>query len=218
MAALSHIEQLWLDELQDLIAFMRGLSDEQWQQPSLCEGWRVREVAGHMALGYTAPISKLLLQAVRYGFDIDKVSAVGSVEFASRRKPAQLVDLLQRALDRGRKQQLLTGLRGRIFPPGRQLADNMVHHQDVRRPLGQPREIPRERLVTVLDLLPTLAGWGSDKRAEGLRLHAPDVSWERGSGPLVEGPGEAIAMVLSGRKAALRDLSGDGVQVLSSRS
>jgi len=34
----------------------------------------------------------------------------------------------------------------------------------------------------------------------------------------VEGPGEAIVMVLSGRKAALSDLGGDGVGVLSGRS
>lgn len=36
-------------ELADLLDTLRA---DQWDRPSLCAGWRVREVAAHMSLGF----------------------------------------------------------------------------------------------------------------------------------------------------------------------
>jgi uncharacterized protein (TIGR03083 family) len=36
------------DERRDLVGLLRTLSDEDWQAPSLCEGWRVRDVVAHL--------------------------------------------------------------------------------------------------------------------------------------------------------------------------
>ncbi len=35
-------------EREDLAGFLATLSPEQWQAPSLCEGWRVHDVVAHM--------------------------------------------------------------------------------------------------------------------------------------------------------------------------
>ena len=54
-------------------------------------------------------------------------------------------------------------------------------------------------------------------RTEGLRLEAIDLDWAHGSGNLVRGPAEALALGIAGRPAAYADLEGAGVQVLRSR-
>ena len=36
------------DERRSLAATLAGLDVDQWEQPSLCEGWTVKEVAAHV--------------------------------------------------------------------------------------------------------------------------------------------------------------------------
>ncbi len=51
----------------------------------------------------------------------------------------------------------------------------------------------------------------------GLRFAGTESDWSSGSGPLVTGTGESIMMAVTNRRAALCDLSGDGLAVLSER-
>jgi hypothetical protein len=100
------------------------------------------------------------------------------------------------------------------------LAAYLIHHQDMRRPLGMPRSIPPEWLRGVLDWLvslPAIPTVGSPARAKGLRLVATDAGWSRGEGPEVSGPGEAVMMALAGRRVALADLDGPGRAILAER-
>jgi hypothetical protein len=55
------------------------------------------------------------------------------------------------------------------------------------------------------------------RRLSGLRLAATDVPWSVGDGPAVEGPIAALLLLLTGRSAALGELSGDGVPLLLPR-
>jgi len=50
-----------------------------------------------------------------------------------------------------------------------------------------------------------------------VRLRATDIDWEHGSGPEVTGPGEALLMTMTGRPAAVADLSGPGLGTLATR-
>lgn len=52
---------------------------------------------------------------------------------------------------------------------------------------------------------------------DALSLRAKDQEWSYGEGAVVGGPSEALAMAVSGRRAALADLEGDGVRVLAQR-
>jgi len=58
---------------------------------------------------------------------------------------------------------------------------------------------------------------GAGRRIRGLRLRATDIDWAHGDGPEVTGPGEALLMAMSGRRAALADLSGPGLATLAKR-
>ncbi|MGN6472331.1 MAG: maleylpyruvate isomerase family mycothiol-dependent enzyme, partial [Mycobacteriales bacterium] len=54
-------------------------------------------------------------------------------------------------------------------------------------------------------------------RVAGLTLKATDVDVTIGTGPIVEGPVLSLLIAASGRKGALDELSGEGVEVLRSR-
>ena len=58
---------------------------------------------------------------------------------------------------------------------------------------------------------------GSKRRIAGLGLRANDLEWATGSGPEVTGPAISLLMAMTGRAAALDDLSGEGVATLRSR-
>jgi uncharacterized protein (TIGR03083 family) len=107
----------------------------------------------------------------------------------------------------------------KISPARFLLLDHVVHNQDMRRPTGITRTIPSERLIRALEEVRRQAspGFNPKRNVRGLTLTASDIGWTAGDGPAVEGPGEAIVMAGAGRTAALDELSGDGVSVLSGR-
>ncbi|MEU7814273.1 maleylpyruvate isomerase N-terminal domain-containing protein [Pseudonocardia sp. NPDC049154] len=60
-------------ELADLLA---GLHEEEWERPSLCAEWRIRDVAAHVALTPQSPgILRILAAGVRAGGDFQALSA-----------------------------------------------------------------------------------------------------------------------------------------------
>ena len=58
-------ETMMWDEVADIGALLHELDDEAFDTPSLCDGWAVREVLGHMALGHTLGIGGFPLYAFR---------------------------------------------------------------------------------------------------------------------------------------------------------
>jgi len=97
------------------------------------------------------------------------------------------------------------------------LVDGLIHHQDIRRSLHQPRTVPTDRLIRVLDLVPGNPRFGAGRRIRGLRLRATDIDWAHGRGPEVTGPGEALLMAMAGRRVAVADLAGPGRATLAAR-
>ena len=203
------------DERRDVLAFLRELTDQQWQAPSLCEGWRVRDVAAHLLVD--APVRELgavqvLARMARWRFDVHRANAWWVEHNADRPIPT-LIDRFEESLAPGPISKLLG--------PQSQLRASVIHHQDMRRPLGLPRSVPAERMIAVLDVVLTTKGsinLGSRQRAQGIRLTATDLDWSRGDGPEVTGPAEALLMALAGRRTALGELDGDGRDQLAART
>ena len=196
-------------EREDLLALLETLSPEQWQHPSLCRGWRVHDVVAHV-LSYEelAPLG-LLRRFAAGRFTTDGTNAVGLAAYRDR-SPAELVDLLRAHLT---PSGLTAGLGGRIG-----LTDALVHHQDVRRPLALPRDIPAERLTAALQtalFAPVVRGV---LRVWDVRLVATDADWSFGRGPEVGGPAESLLMTVAGRPGVLAELSGPGLARLTRRS
>jgi uncharacterized protein (TIGR03083 family) len=190
-------------ERRDIVAMLRTLSDEEWSTPSLCAGWDVRDVVAHLASDASA--RTYAVTTVRQGFSPDRVN--NALVQRHRALPrAQLTDLLEDTAGRGMLAATL---------PSVMLADAVVHHQDILRPLGRTRRIPPERLLHAVAHPDPFAYPG--RRIRGLRFVATDLDWSSGSGPEVRGTGEALALVIAGRPVVLDELDGEGVPVLRTR-
>ena len=202
----------WLElaraEREDFAAFLETLSPAQWEEPTLCERWCVREVAAHALSFDELSRGQLVRRFLKGWLMVDRINQVGVDDYADR-TPEELVALVRTHAE---PHGLTAGFGGRIA-----LTDNMIHQQDIRRPLDIPRTIPSERLRVALDFslyAPTIRGaW----RARGVRLTATDIDWSHGRGPEVRGSGEAILMTMAGRGDALQDLGGPGKDKLAHR-
>ena len=200
--------QMACEEREDFADLLAGLSAAQWEQPSLCARWRVRDVVAHVLSYDELSRWQLVGRFVKGGFWPPRINAIGVAEYAAR-SPEQLAELMRAGIPpRG-----FTAAFGGVIA----LVDGMIHQQDIRRPLGIPRLIPEQRLCTVLNYALTVPAVRGARRARGVRLVATDLDWTHGSGPGVTGPGEALLMTMAARGDALHQLSGAGKPILVRR-
>jgi uncharacterized protein (TIGR03083 family) len=214
MPGMSHdYRELMWDESADLVAFLDELDDDEFDRMSLCDGWRVRDVMSHMLYGHTTPAVQLLPKVVRYRGNVPRASFELSKGYGTSHTPAQI----RAGWGEVARRRTRVGI-ARTISYKEGFTDHLVHHQDMRRPLGRPRAIPADRLRAALDAVPTLAGMVKSKqRMAGLRFQATDLDWAHGEGLLVQGPGEAIVLAATGRRVALADLSGEGLPLFTAR-
>lgn len=194
-------------ERSALLHLLEGLPESDWSRPSLCEGWRVRDVAAHVALAPASRPLPVLLDLVRAHGDFDRM-----VDVTARRAGAgsreQILDSLRAAV---RSRRLAPGTSPRVA-----LLDAVVHLQDVALPLGIDHPVPtvpgREAAERVWAVS---FPFRARRRLAGFRLVATDTSWQRGAGQPVSGPIGALLLLLTGRPAALARLDGSGVAHLA---
>jgi uncharacterized protein (TIGR03083 family) len=206
-------DDVWADvaaEREELADLLDALTPEQWDAPSLCAEWRVRDVVGHLVEG-TNPTSlgRIMFGIAKHRFSVNKMIASDAKALGAK-PTAEIVT------------QLRANVGARVLPPLTKpiamLADTLIHHQDIRRPLEKPRKIPTDRLVLVLDqMAPQSAVVGNKRRIKGLTLVAIDMDWRHGTGPEVRGMGEALLMAMCGRAVGADELGGEGVEILRSR-
>jgi uncharacterized protein (TIGR03083 family) len=193
-------------ERADLAEFLATLAPQDWEAPTLCTKWTVKDVVAHV-ISYEELGPLGLVKRFAMGWVV-RANQVGVDEFSAL-GPEQLLEFLR---DHLQPRGLTAGFGGMIA-----LVDGTIHHQDIRRSLGRPRTVPADRLERVLGLVPGNPRLGAGRRIRGLRMRATDVEWEHGRGPEVTGPGEALLMAMSGRPAALADLDGPGRDTLARR-
>ncbi|HEY5352278.1 MAG TPA: maleylpyruvate isomerase family mycothiol-dependent enzyme [Streptosporangiaceae bacterium] len=185
------------------------LSPTQWGTQSWCQGWSVQDTAGHiLAAAEQTPVN-FYRELISAGFRFNVFTDRGARKLAVI-GPDELVRRL-------RARTSTTN-----HPPAPVLAmlgEIVVHGQDIRRPLGLKHRPPEAALTAVAD------GWknsnlliGAKRRISGLRLRATDTGWAHGDGPEVSGSLLSLILAMTGRKAVLPDLTGDGVAELGSRA
>jgi uncharacterized protein (TIGR03083 family) len=187
--------------LADLLA---DLSTPDWDVPSLCAGWRVRDVAAHVASVPLLPGPVPMLVATgRAGGRINRVIDRLAVEHARRPTAEIITELRDHAADR--RLPPLTNHRNACF-------DILVHGQDIARPLGIRHEMPTAAAAAGASRVWTM-GWPfrGSRRFAGFRLVATDLEWTVGAGAEIRGPIGSLLLLLTGRKIALADLSGPGL-------
>jgi uncharacterized protein (TIGR03083 family) len=200
------------DERRRLVADLRGLTDEQWQTPSLCAGWTVHHVLAHLTTAFAMSPPRIAAQVLRSRSVPAAMDALA--RDVARRGPQELLDLLEARATSTRR------------PPGLPLAapltDAVAHGTDIRWALSPDRAdtADPQRLRPVLRFLTSpraAVAFVPRGRLGGLRLEATDLGWTHGTGAPVRGPALAVAMAALGRPSAREQLHGDGVPLLLSR-
>ncbi|XVV13658.1 maleylpyruvate isomerase family mycothiol-dependent enzyme [Actinoplanes sp. CA-131856] len=180
-----------------LADLLDGLSGAEWERPSLCAGWRIRDVAAHVAMAPQPPgMAVMLGAAVRAHGRFDRLNHDLAVRHAAR-APGEIVAELRRHAS-SRRLPTVTNYRN-IVP------DVLVHGQDVAVPLGRDLPMPVAAARAAADRVWAM-GWPfwARRRLRGVRLTATDVDWSAGVGQDVSGPISALLLLLTGRIAAAR--------------
>ncbi|MGW2570752.1 maleylpyruvate isomerase family mycothiol-dependent enzyme [Streptomyces sp. NPDC001537] len=187
---------------------LEELTPAEWEQESLCRGWRVRDVAGHLALVPTITTWDMVAVAPRARFNPDRINTVLARRHGSR-EPADLVAAIRGHADTRRTAKVLD-TRNALF-------DAIVHSQDIALPLARELPVPAEHSRQALRRVWAM-GWPfhAERRLAGLALRATDTDWAVGEGPEIAGPALALLLLSTGRTACLDALRGDGVDRLTS--
>ena len=209
-------DQIWsaIDDQRGRVAdLLESLTEEQWEHPSLCDGWRVRDVGAHLTLQQMtlAQAARLVLRNPTEALDVNRI-----IRESSRR---QARDLSTDAI--------VAGIRGTIgqrrHNPGvtlrETLIDNLVHGMDIAIPLNIDLEIPGDAAAEAAARVRSLDGTRKNRvfrdiSVRDFRLVATDYAWSAGEGPEIRGPIRALLLLLTGRPVGLADVTGPGAEVL----
>ena len=187
-----HLQPLVAAELSALADALQGVPEDRWDTPSLCEGWRVREVVAHMTMAarYSPEQFAEELRASRFDFgDL-------SNRVAARDAALPVAELLA---------NLRSATLQHWAPPGGgftgALNHAVIHALDVTVPLGLGRLSPNPTIRTVLDGL-TIGGIAHSfgRHVDGVQLRATDLDWTYGSAREVAAPAASLVLALAGRR------------------
>jgi len=163
----------------------------------------VHDVAAHLVDNASTTLWGTLRAIVAADFDFDRMNAQG----VARNKGGSPDETLERL------RAVVGSRRTPPLPVESRLVEEVVHGEDVRRPLGIVRRYPRDvvglALAHQLDT-PDAMG-GVRRRASRLRFEATDTDLVLGTGRLVRGPVLEMLLLVTGRGAHARDLVGGGV-------
>ncbi|MGP3914462.1 maleylpyruvate isomerase family mycothiol-dependent enzyme [Nonomuraea sp. 10N515B] len=207
-----HQEEIWAAleiERRGLADLLDSLPEQDWERPSLCAGWQVRDVAAHLALATRIKLASALVEFVRARGNFDRMVHDSAVRHA-RLPIGEIVAQVRESAGSRR--------RAPSTKPLDPLFDVLVHGQDITVPLGIERAMPLGPARTcATHVWERGFPFYPQRRLRGLRLVATDVDWAVGAGEVVEGPIQALLLLLSGRTAALPSLTGAGAAALTAR-
>ncbi|MDI3403800.1 maleylpyruvate isomerase family mycothiol-dependent enzyme [Streptomyces cavernicola] len=186
------LKSLIAAERRDLADLLDGLTQQQWDAPSLCAGWRVREVAAHMSLGFRYSLPRLLGQLVRARGSLHRMTDRLAHADAAAASTGQLADWLRENAEHPWAPP--------VGGPAAALGHDAVHGLDITVALGLGRRIPEDRLRVLLDQVSykNARFFGTD--LTGVCLRADDVDWSFGSGTPVTGSAQDLLLFAYGRK------------------
>jgi len=196
------------DERSALAADLAPLSEQQWSTPSLCNDWSVQDVLAHMTATAKVTPASFFPKLIGSGFSFGRMQAK-DIATESGGSGAETLSHFEGVIGSQKR------------PPGPKdtiLGETIVHSEDIRRALGLQHDYPTDAVAEVADFYKgSNLIIGAKRRIGGLALRASDTDWSHGTGPEVRGPIVAIVMAMTGRKAALDQLSGDGAATLRER-
>lgn len=202
------------DQRLRTVAMLEGLTDEQWEHPSLCEGWTVRHVAAHLTLQrqHAGDVLRLLVEHPRLLGSLGLNRMIhDSAVLQSALPTDEIIARIRAGIGSRRHNSFVT--------PRETLTDSLVHAQDIAIPLGIELEMrPVAAAVAAERIWAIRRTWlgrvNRELPIDGYRLVAADADWSAGRGPEITGPIAALVLLLTGRPVALARLEGDGAAQL----
>jgi len=177
-------------ERSRLADLLESLPPAAWEQPSLCQGWSVRDVGAHLTFSH-ARVRDVIWPAVRTGLRYNAM-----IRYAAVRSPLtheQILATLRGFVGSRRRAPFVTDLEP--------LLDVLVHSQDICVPLGIDHQMPVDATVAAADRVLCLRGpmrlWEPPR---GVRLVATDADWVYGDGAVVNAPIQSHLLTLTGRQ------------------
>jgi uncharacterized protein (TIGR03083 family) len=204
----NEIRSATIAQRERLAGALAALPEPRWDEPTLCAGWRVREVVAHLTLPFRYSTPRFLLHFARSGGNFSRMADQRARVDARSLSVSQQVAALRDNAAHPWK------------PPGGgltgALTHDTIHALDFAVPLGLDWQVPAEILHFVLD------GW-SAARAEkvfgidlsGVQLRADDLDWSLGSGEPLTGSAQDLLLVLAGRRLPAGHLRGDRSEAFS---
>jgi len=199
-----------MDTIQDMIAAQRGelaavldaLPASGWDEPTLCAGWRVREVVAHVTMPFRYSGRRFFLELARSRGRFNEMADRVALRDAARMSPAELAEAVRSNIGHPWR------------PPGGgfsgALAHDVIHGLDITVPLGLAFPIPEERLRRVLPGSAhdkTVTFFGTD--LAGIEFRARDLDWTLGAGTPLTGAAADLLLAMCGRKLPAGRLSGE---------
>lgn len=195
------------EERASLVDTFEQLQADQWDVPSLCGHWTVRQILGHLVVATDPPMGRFIREVVKALGSFDKANDRLALAQATRPIPDLIADL---------RSQVPRQFTPPGFGPEAPLHDILLHSLDVRIPLGLPTDRPAERYAPALDLM---FGKGArtlvPKGRPTLRWVATDLPWDLGTGDEVHGTMADLTLAASGRGARVDLLTGPGQPALA---
>lgn len=179
-------ERSWLAD------FLESLAVDDWQHPSLCAQWTVRDLAAHLAMAQSR-VRELIWPVVRAGFRYD--AFVRDTALRSPLSHEEIVGTLRGFVGSRRRVAFISDLEP--------LIDILVHIQDICRPLGIDHPMPPAAAAAAADRVVSaprpIRLWTPPR---GVRLVAADIDWAYGTGPELSAPMQVHLLTLTGRQTS----------------
>ncbi|MGH9274305.1 MAG: maleylpyruvate isomerase family mycothiol-dependent enzyme [Acidimicrobiales bacterium] len=199
----------WIhEERASILETFEGLTADQWDVPSLCGQWNVRQVLGHLVVAANPPTGQFAIEVVKARGSFDRAND----RLARLEAEQPTAELIARYRELFGERNTPPGL-----GPAAPLGDILLHSLDVRIPLGLPSDRPPERYTPALEMM--FGRIGSrvfvPKGRPDLHWVATDHLWTHGTGEAVEGTMADLTMAASGRGARVDALTGPGQRLLA---
>jgi uncharacterized protein (TIGR03083 family) len=193
-------DKLWTTihhERARLVDLLATLTEDEWNHPSLCALWRVRDVAAHVISSADSTTLDVAVAALRSGGNFNRL-----VDRMARRQgarpPAEILDRYRRSAT--------SRARPPLTKPLDPLVDVLVHSQDIAIPLGRDHPMPIEPAREAAAFVWSRGfPYDAQRKHAGTRFVATDVDFTAGEGETVEAPIAAILLRMTGRQPAWTD-------------
>jgi uncharacterized protein (TIGR03083 family) len=123
-----------------LASYLATPTPEQWNAPTLCDKWNVRDVVRHLVEGANKiPMGKMVGGMLKSGFNLNKMLVATALE-EGKHSPEELLKAMREAVSMRNAPPMTK--------PEDVLADSVIHTQDIRRALDAPATVAAARRRT----------------------------------------------------------------------